>query len=154
MKRLFGTDGIRAIAGMPPLDPLSVRKFGFALASVLKAELGHAPRVVCGRDTRESGPWLRDAVADGLAAAGGTLADAGVITTPGLAYATRDAKFDAGVMISASHNPFEDNGLKVFSRDGVKLEDAVESRIETIILDDALAVPPEDAGAPSRTTCS
>ena len=146
MKRLFGTDGIRAIAGMPPLDPPSVRKFGFALASVLKAELGRAPRVVCGRDTRESGPWLRDAVADGLAAAGGTLTDAGVITTPGLAYATRDAAFDAGVMISASHNPFEDNGLKVFSRDGVKLEDAVESRIETIILDDAVAVPPEDAG--------
>jgi len=146
MKRLFGTDGIRAIAGMPPLDPPSVRKFGFALASVLKDQLGRAPRVVCGRDTRESGPWLRDSVADGLAAAGGTLTDAGVITTPGLAYATRDGRFDAGVMISASHNPFEDNGLKVFSMDGVKLEDAVESRIETIILDDAVAVPPENAG--------
>ncbi len=141
MKRLFGTDGIRAVAGMPPLDPDSVRKFGLALADVLAQELGRAPRVVCGRDTRESGPWLRDAVADGLAAAGGSMTDAGVITTPGLAYATHVAQFDAGVMISASHNSFEDNGLKVFSRDGVKLEDAMESRIETIILDETVAPP-------------
>jgi len=146
MKRLFGTDGIRAIAGMPPLDPASVRKFGLALAQVLSGGHGRAPRVVCGRDTRESGPWLRDAVADGLAAAGGTMTDAGVITTPGLAFATRDGRFDAGVMISASHNAFEDNGLKVFASDGVKLDDALESRIESIILDDAVAVPPEDAG--------
>ena len=146
MKRLFGTDGIRAIAGTPPLDARSVRKFGLALADVLAGELGRAPRVVCGRDTRESGPWLRDAVADGLAAHGGTMTDAGVITTPGLAYATQAGSFDAGVMISASHNPFEDNGLKVFSRDGMKLEDATESRIETIILDPAVPTPPQGAG--------
>jgi len=146
MKRLFGTDGIRAVAGTPPLDPDSVRKFGLALARVLAGSLGRPPRVVCGRDTRESGPWLRDAVADGLAAAGGVMTDAGVMTTPGLAYATHAAGFDAGVMISASHNPFEDNGLKVFSSDGVKLADAMESRIETIILDDAVPVPPAGAG--------
>jgi phosphoglucosamine mutase len=146
MKRLFGTDGIRSIAGTPPLDARSVRKFGLALAEVLAREIGRPPRVVSGRDTRESGPWLRDAVADGLAAAGGTLIDAGVITTPGLAFATQSAPFDAGVMISASHNPFEDNGLKVFSREGVKLEDAMESRIETIILDASIAAPPEGAG--------
>ena len=146
MKRLFGTDGIRGIAGSPPLDPISVRKFGLALASVLATEFNHPPRVVCGRDTRESGPWLRDAVADGLAARGGTVTDAGVITTPGLAYATTASAFDAGVMISASHNPFEDNGLKVFSRYGSKLEDAMESSIETIILDETIASPPEGAG--------
>ena len=146
MKRLFGTDGIRAVAGTPPLDPRSVRKFGLALADVLAGELGRAPRVVCGRDTRESGPWLRDSVADGLAGRGATMTDAGVITTPGLAYATHAGQFDAGVMISASHNPFEDNGLKVFSRDGMKLEDAMESRIETIILDPAVAAPPQGAG--------
>ena len=146
MKRLFGTDGIRAVAGTPPLDPRTVRKFGLALADVLHQGLGRAPRVVCGRDTRESGPWLRDAVADGLAARGGTMIDAGVITTPGLAYATHNTGFDAGVMISASHNPFEDNGLKVFSSDGVKLEDAVESRVESIILDAATPTPPEGAG--------
>jgi phosphoglucosamine mutase len=146
MKRLFGTDGIRAIAGTSPLDPRSVRKFGLALATVLAKALGRPPKVVCGRDTRESGPWLRDSVADGLAAAGGVLTDAGVITTPGLAYSTHSEGFDAGVMISASHNPFEDNGLKVFSRDGVKLEDAMESRIETIILDKAIGAPPAGAG--------
>ncbi len=146
MKRLFGTDGIRAVAGTPPLDPVSVRKFGFALATVLASEFKHPPRVVCGRDTRESGPWLRDAVADGLAACGGTVTDAGVITTPGLAYATTAGGFDAGVMISASHNPFEDNGLKVFSRDGMKLDDAMEFRIETIILDETIAPLPEGAG--------
>jgi phosphoglucosamine mutase len=146
MKRLFGTDGIRAVAGTPPLDAPSVRKFGLALAEVLEHELGRPPRVVCGRDTRESGPWLRDAVADGLAARGGQVVDAGVITTPGLAHATHTAPFDAGVMISASHNPFEDNGLKVFSRDGMKLEDAMESRIEAIILDAAVPFPPERTG--------
>jgi phosphoglucosamine mutase len=146
MKRLFGTDGIRGVAGTPPLDPVSVRKFGLALASVLATEFKHPPRVVCGRDTRESGPWLRDAVADGLAVIGGTVTDAGVITTPGLAHATTASGFDAGVMISASHNPFEDNGLKVFSRHGVKLEDAMESRIETIILDPVTAAPPAGAG--------
>jgi phosphoglucosamine mutase len=146
MKRLFGTDGIRAIAGTPPLDPQSVRKFGLAVATVLAAELSRPARVVCGRDTRESGPWLRDAVADGLAAAGGTLTDTGVITTPGLAFATQDGGFDAGVMISASHNPFADNGLKVFSRDGVKLADAMETRIESIILNDAIAAPAAGAG--------
>ncbi len=100
MKRLFGTDGIRGIAGAAPLDPISVRKFGLALASVLATEFKHPPRVVCGRDTRESGPWLRDAVADGLAVLGGTVTDTGVITTPGLAYATTSGGFDAGVMIS------------------------------------------------------
>jgi phosphoglucosamine mutase len=146
MKRLFGTDGIRAVAGQPPLDPPSVRKFGLALARVLAAELHRPPRIVCGRDTRESGPWLRDAVADGIAAVGGTTIDAGVITTPGLAFATHDLGFDAGVMISASHNPFEDNGLKVFSRDGFKLEDAKESRVETIILDASTAAPPAGGG--------
>jgi phosphoglucosamine mutase len=146
MKRLFGTDGIRGIAGTPPLDPRSVRKFGLALATVLGEERSHPARVVCGRDTRESGPWLRDAVADGLAACGGTLTDAGVITTPGLASATGAGSFDAGVMISASHNPFEDNGLKVFGSDGVKLPDAMESRVETIILDETIPAPPEGSG--------
>ncbi len=145
MKRLFGTDGIRGIAGSAPLDPETVRRFGWALAGVLHEELGRPPRVVCGRDTRESGPWLRDAVADGLAAFSGDMTDAGVITTPGLAHATLSG-FDAGVMISASHNPFEDNGLKVFSRTGVKLEDGMEARIESLMLDGSAAAPPEGLG--------
>lgn len=146
MKRLFGTDGIRAVAGTPPLDPPTVRRFGLALATVLGRGLDRPLRVVIGRDTRESGPWLLEAVADGVAACGGSVTDAGVITTPGLAYATHAARFDAGVMISASHNPFEDNGLKVFSKDGAKLDDAIESRIETVILDAAVVTPPAGLG--------
>jgi len=146
MKRLFGTDGIRGIAGVAPLDPPSVRKFGLALAEVLTEAQSRPPKVVAGRDTRESGPWLKDALADGLAAGGASLTDAGVITTPGLAFATRSAGFDAGVMISASHNPFEDNGLKVFGSSGMKLDDAIEARIEATILDPAVPIPKEGAG--------
>jgi phosphoglucosamine mutase len=146
MKRLFGTDGIRGVAGRAPLDAPTLRRFGAALAEALERELGRPPRVVVGRDTRESGPWIRDAVADGLAFRGGTATDAGVITTPGLAYATQAGAFDAGVMISASHNPFEDNGVKVFGRDGVKLPDTIESLIEALILDSGHDEPPAGAG--------
>jgi phosphoglucosamine mutase len=145
MKRLFGTDGIRAVAGQPPLDPPTVRKFGVALASVLGTD--GSCRVVLGRDTRESGPWLRDAVAAGLAAQAASVVDAGVISTPGLAHVLRDGGFGAGVMISASHNPFEDNGLKVFGRDGAKLSDELEKRVEGLILDGDLRDPGERADA-------
>lgn len=145
MKRLFGTDGIRGEAGVPPLDPATVRRFGAALATVLGAST-RAPRVLLGRDTRESGPWLRDAVASGLASHGGSAVDAGVITTPGLAFGTSSGRYDAGVMISASHNPFGDNGLKVFGRDGMKLPDAQEAEIERWILDHELADGGDGAG--------
>jgi phosphoglucosamine mutase len=147
MKRLFGTDGIRGLAGRAPLDPAGVRRFGAALACVLTEQTDAAPlRVVLGRDTRESGPWLRDAVADGMATAGAVTTDAGVISTPGLAYVLLDAGFDAGVMISASHNPFQDNGLKAFGRDGTKLSDELEKRVEDLILDESRPEPPADAG--------
>ncbi len=141
MKRLFGTDGIRGIAGESPLDPPTVRRFGASLAAVLARSLGRAPHVVLGRDTRESGPWLRDAVAAGLLSEGAAVTDAGVITTPGLARTVAAGGFDAGVMISASHNPFEDNGLKVFGPDGAKLSDALEAEIEASILDAGLPDP-------------
>jgi len=137
-KRLFGTDGIRAVAGEAPLDPSTVRRFGAALAQ----RLGSA-RIVLGRDTRESGPWLRDAVTAGCVAGGGEAIDAGVVTTPGLAWILRHGGFDAGVMISASHNPFADNGLKAFDREGCKLADDVEREIESLILDSGI----EDPGA-------
>jgi phosphoglucosamine mutase len=150
MKRLFGTDGIRGVAGSYPLDAVTARKFGLALAAVIGRDLKRPARVVLGRDTRESGPWLRDAVADGLASRNASAVDAGVITTPGLAYATQAGLFDAGVMISASHNPFGDNGLKVFSRDGVKIPDEAEARIESLMLDAALAAPPESTGRASE----
>ncbi|HXV77834.1 MAG TPA: phosphoglucosamine mutase [Candidatus Polarisedimenticolaceae bacterium] len=147
MKRLFGTDGIRAVAGDPPLDPPTVRKFGAALATVLGRgpEAGGRCRVVLGRDTRESGPSLRDAVVAGLAARRAVAVDAGVITTPGLAHVVLHGGFDAGVMISASHNPFEDNGLKAFGRDGFKLPDDTEQQIERLMLDGGLDDPGEAA---------
>ena len=133
-KRLFGTDGIRAVAGDEPLDRPTVRRFGVALAQCLAARNG-AMRVILGRDTRESGPWLRDALAAGITAAGAEPVDVGIITTPGLAWVLRAGGYDAGVMISASHNSFEDNGLKAFDRHGVKLADEVERKIEALILD-------------------
>jgi phosphoglucosamine mutase len=142
MKHLFGTDGIRGVAGVAPLDRETVRSFGAALADVLAGATERPPRVALGRDTRESGPWIRNAVTEGLDSRGGSVVDAGVIPTPGLAYATRAGQFDAGVMISASHNPFEDNGLKVFGPNGVKLGDAAESRIEGLILDASRGIPP------------
>lgn len=140
MKRLFGTDGIRAAAGEYPLDPPTVRSFGAALAEVLQRSAIQTPRVVLGRDTRESGPWLRDAVAQGLAGRVRAL-DAGVITTPGLAFATYNNELDAGVMISASHNPYGDNGLKVFGSKGAKLPDDLEHEIEKLILDHRIEDP-------------
>lgn len=149
MKRLFGTDGIRGVAGRAPLDRPTVRRFGAALAEVLSETGSRAPRLVLGRDTRESGPWLRDAVAAGLASRNAAAVDAGVITTPGLAFAVGAGRFDAGVMISASHNPFEDNGLKVFRADGTKLPDVVESSVEKKMLDEEF-----DAGTNGTGTAS
>jgi len=143
MKRLFGTDGVRGVAGEPPLDAPSVRRFGTALAEVLHGRLGRDARLLLGRDTRESGPWLRDAVAAGLASRGATSVDAGIVSTPGLAYAVPHGGFDAGVMISASHNPFEDNGLKVFGAKGTKLSDAQEMEVERLVLDEGIADPGE-----------
>ncbi len=142
MKRLFGTDGIRGVAGVSPLDRPTARRFGAALAAVLAKATGAPARVVLGRDTRESGPWLRDEVAAGLAHRGAEAVDAGIITTPGLARATSASRFDGGVMISASHNPFGDNGLKVFGPDGTKLPDEMEKEIEDRILDPATVAPP------------
>jgi phosphoglucosamine mutase len=142
MKRLFGTDGIRGVAGEPPLDPGTVRTFGIALASVLD-RVSSPPRVLIGRDTRQSGVWLRDALFTGLEAGRSEFGDAGVITTPGLAYAVRTTGYDAGVMISASHNPFEDNGLKVFAANGMKLSDGLEQEIEGLILDSGIDDPGE-----------
>jgi phosphoglucosamine mutase len=143
MKRLFGTDGIRAVAGESPLDPPTVRRFGAALADILRcrATSDEACRVVLGRDTRESGPWLRDAVAAGLASRGASATDAGVISTPGLAHVLQLGGYDAGVMISASHNPFHDNGLKVFGPQGTKLPDTSEQELEKRILDDGVDDP-------------
>jgi phosphoglucosamine mutase len=132
-KELFGTDGIRGVAGEYPLDPATVYAFGVALGDDTNRH--HAnPEVLIGADTRESGPWIAEMVAAGLASRGARVQYAGVITTPGVAYLTRTGHFVAGVMISASHNPFQDNGIKVFGHSGFKLPDAEEHAIEQEIL--------------------
>jgi len=129
-KRLFGTDGIRGEAGKPPLDELTVERIGRSLTHHLTAELGRLPRIVIGRDTRESGPDIEQALTRGAVALGAHVESAGVITTPGVAFLARTVPFDAGVVISASHNPFRDNGIKVFSTSGQKIADAMERGIE------------------------
>jgi phosphoglucosamine mutase len=139
--RLFGTDGIRGVAGQFPLDEKTVRIIGQSLAENLARELGRPANIVIGRDTRESGPQIELAVAGGAASAGASLRSAGVITTPGVAYITRSESFDAGVVISASHNSYQDNGIKVFARSGKKIDDEMERRIEKDVASGAAHYP-------------
>jgi phosphoglucosamine mutase len=129
MRKLFGTDGIRAVAGEPPLDARTIHAVGVALARKLAAN-GSAVRVVLGMDTRESGPWITSTLIDGLRQGGAAVEFAGVITTPAIAFLAKKHGFSAGVVISASHNPWQDNGIKVFGGDGYKLPDEVELEIE------------------------
>lgn len=124
---LFGTDGVRGRPGSPPLDARTISMLGQALMQ----ELGGAARIVCGRDTRESGIWIERYLADGIRRAGGELVSAGVIPTPGVALVTRQHNFAGGVVISASHNPFPDNGIKILRSTGEKVTRQFESRIET-----------------------
>jgi phosphoglucosamine mutase len=134
MRRLFGTDGIRGRAGEYPLDRATAFAVGVALARWIGAH--HLdPAVVLGMDTRESGPWIAEHLAGGLAQHGVAVRSAGVITTPGLAHAARTGPFAAGVMISASHNPYEDNGIKIFDHSGFKLPDAQEHLLEDHIFE-------------------
>ena len=128
-RKLFGTDGIRSIAGEAPLDPTTIYGVGLALAHTLRKSTAR-PRILFGRDTRESGPWIAATLAEGLRQAGAQVESAGVVTTPAVAFLTRTHGFDAGVVISASHNPWQDNGIKLFGADGFKLPDAVELAME------------------------
>jgi len=145
LKRLFGTDGIRGRAGQPPLDEETLALLAAALPGLV-ARGGLSPRILIGRDTRESGEWIERTLARALAGAGGRPVAAGILPTAAVAWLARDGGFDAGIMISASHNPWEDNGIKVFSRDGYKLPDSVEERLESIVLDGEPGGPtPRDA---------
>lgn len=143
MKRLFGTDGIRGVAGQAPLDRGTVYAIGVAVGR----SLGRAQervRVLLGMDTRESSEWIAAVLTAGLSAGGAAVEHAGVVTTPAVAYLTRVHGFSAGVVISASHNPWEDNGIKLFGPDGYKLPDETEIAIETEIfrvLDEHLELP-------------
>lgn len=130
MKTLFGTDGMRGVAGQFPLDAATIKTVGSSLASHLRKAIGRTPTILIGRDTRESGAWLESALVEGAVAAGAECQSAGVITTPGVAFLTRSLQADAGVVISASHNPYHDNGIKIFSPSGRKLDDATERLIE------------------------
>ena len=131
-RQLFGTDGIRGIAGEYPLNPATVFAIGRALGARLKRREANA-RVVFGQDTRESSGWISETLARGLRESGVAFASAGVLTTPGVAYLTRTHGFAAGIVVSASHNPWRDNGIKLFGPDGMKLADAIEHEIETEI---------------------
>ena len=150
MRKLFGTDGIRAVAGEAPLDPKTIYAVGIALAHQLKAN-AHEPTVVLGMDTRESSGWIAAALTAGLVRGGATAKSAGVVTTPAIAYLARKHKFSAGVVISASHNPWYDNGIKIFGGDGYKLPDETELRIEDEIfrqLESVTAPEPQNLSAP------
>jgi phosphoglucosamine mutase len=132
-KELFGTDGIRGIPGRYPLDDATLERVGIALGSHLQAERTR-PRVLIGRDTRESGLHMAEQIARGLASSGSEPVSAGVLTTPGVAWLVHQEGFAAGVVISASHNPYHDNGVKLISSSGMKFPDAVEASLEGFIL--------------------
>src|SRR5579863_207888 len=136
-KQLFGTDGIRGIPGEYPLDDATLERVGSALGLHLAAQKNadsEAPRVLIGRDPRESGPHIVELIARGLVSAGAEPISAGVVTTPGVAWLVSREGFSAGVVISASHNPYHDNGVKVISSSGMKFPDAAEHEIEHLIL--------------------
>ena len=143
-KEFFGTDGIRGVPGTPPLDDATLYATGRSLGAYLKRDHG-AAHVLIGVDTRESGPHIASLLAAGLAHVGATVAFAGVITTPGVACLVRQGDFHAGVVISASHNPFQDNGVKLFSHAGMKFPDAVEEELEAGILKHRAEAPPKNS---------
>jgi len=133
--RLFGTDGVRGKAGVFPLDHTTVRRLGAALVRALPHGTA-SPHLLIGRDTRESGGWIEAELAHGAGGEGAEVTSVGVVPTPAVAYLTRAfAEYAAGVVISASHNPFEDNGIKVFSGRGEKFTEAVEREVEAIVAD-------------------
>jgi len=141
MTKLFGTDGMRGEAGSFPLDAATVETVGASLARRLTEKLGRAPSVVIGRDTRESSGWLEQALGAGLARAGARSKSAGVITTPGVAFLARSLPADAGVVISASHNAYRDNGIKIFAPSGRKLDEETERLIESDVFAQPNSVP-------------
>jgi phosphoglucosamine mutase len=143
--RLFGTDGIRGTAGEYPLDPRTVRRVGAALVRTLPDGAAGPPRMLIGRDTRESGTWIEGELASGAAGEGAVVSTLGVVPTPAVAYLSRVEDCDVGVVISASHNPFADNGIKVFSGGGQKftaeVERSVEAAVEDVSWEPASAAP-------------
>ena len=154
-KQLFGTDGIRGVPGQYPLDDATLKRVGFALGKELLSQPGSQtkrPRVLLGRDTRESGPHIAELIEEGLWSAGAEAISAGVLTTPGVAWLVNREGFAAGVVISASHNPYHDNGVKLISSSGMKFPDAVEAQLEDIILSPNGAMPAHFSGSSKHST--
>jgi len=136
--KLFGTDGIRGRINRHPMTPENVLRIGMAAASVLKKEHHGRNMVLIGKDTRLSGYMIESALTSGICSMGMDVTLVGPLPTPGIAFLTRTLRIDAGIVISASHNPFQDNGIKFFSHNGFKLPDSVEKRMEELVLDDSL----------------
>ncbi|MBE3089795.1 MAG: phosphoglucosamine mutase, partial [Actinobacteria bacterium] len=152
MKKLFGTDGVRGVANKYPMTSEMAMQIGQAVAYILKKE-GHRPRIVIGKDTRLSGYMLENALVAGITSMGADAVIIGPIPTPGIAFITTNLDADAGIMISASHNPFEDNGIKIFSKTGFKLTDEQELQIEELIFSKKISeklAPPEELGRACR----
>jgi phosphoglucosamine mutase len=155
-RKLFGTDGVRGVANVDPMTPEVAMRLGMAIA--VKFRGGGAPggsrhgRIVIGKDTRLSGYMFETALAAGIVSMGADVLLAQVLPTPGIAFITSSMRADAGVVLSASHNPFQDNGIKIFARDGFKLPDAVEEEIEALVDSDVLAGQRATAGDIGKAT--
>ena len=145
-RRLFGTDGVRGVAGEWPLDPPTIARLGAAaVRTQAQVQHGRPVRVLLGRDTRESGEWIAREFARGATTEGALVTSAGVMPTPGVAYLAHAKKFDLGVVLSASHNPYGDNGIKIFAGSGEKFGEEQERRVEAMMADTAWAVDLETA---------
>src|SRR5687768_1732619 len=151
-RKLFGTDGVRGVANVAPMTSETVTRLGMAVAARLRQTARHS-RIVIGKDTRLSGYMFESALAAGIVSMGADVWLTGPLPTPAIAFITASMRADAGIVISASHNPYQDNGIKLFSRDGFKLDDAVEEAIEELMESDELEARrarPEDIGYSHR----
>lgn len=136
MTKLFGTDGVRGVANLPPMTAETALAIGKAVALVLRrADPKHRPRILIGKDTRLSGYLFENALTAGICSMGADVLLTGPLPTPAVAFITRSMRADAGIVISASHNPYQDNGIKLFSRDGYKIRDDIEDEIEAVVAD-------------------
>lgn len=152
MGELFGTDGVRGVANEYPMSAEMALNIGRATAHLFKRK-GHTPRIIIGKDTRISGYMLENALVSGICSMGVNALLVGPLPTPGIAFATTSMRADAGIVISASHNPFQDNGIKIFSREGLKLPDEKELEIEELIFSNTmhtLQPSPNELGKASR----
>jgi phosphoglucosamine mutase len=152
-QRLFGTDGVRGTANVHPMTAEMALSLGQAIARIFRTDGLGKHRIIIGKDTRLSGYLFEDALAAGICSMGVDVIQVGPMPTPGMAFLTADMRCEAGVMISASHNPYQDNGIKFFSSDGYKLPDAIERRIEDLIASgelSALRAPPDEIGRAQR----